>query len=245
MDDKRFDEIMNKYVASTARGKDADFAKLREKAAPTGKRQKLRLALSSVSMLLVVAISLIVALPYAFQPNNSAPDVDYSQSAGETPAEEPPAGDGKEETPPGYCDDDDYAFIMVESLDVVVNEYGINAMPPKIENMFTSTELVMKKNSDAVIGARTQVLVYNEYLNDILVYMFEGNKRINSLFYYDSFKDKCTWRELTVVYYTKSTIRISPYYEYHAYFVYNGCSYYLEANGATEMTITELLDMVY
>lgn len=63
MDDRKFDETMRSYVASTAKGEEHDLAKLKAEEKPKKRRLQLSQWLPAVAAVVVVAVTLSVCLP--------------------------------------------------------------------------------------------------------------------------------------------------------------------------------------
>lgn len=225
MEDREFDEIMNKYVASTGRDAEFDLAKLRQKenAGKAGAvRHTRRFAWASVAAVLIVAVVLAVALPLTL-------------------------GGGGENTGNGpfYCDDGEVLYQTVD-ISVAESQYGIDVMETRIEDTLGTLHMLLTLSSDnTAIGVRSEYGVFNEIFDSIVIfsikdgYVFVPTQQISV-----SCVSTTVWRDIIVKYgikFDEETQSSRCYYEFYA----NGTNHFVQTTVYGDFTAEEILDLMF
>lgn len=226
MEDREFDEIMNKYVASTGRDAEFDLAKLRQKENAGNKagavRHARRFAWASVAAVLIVAVVLAVALPLTL-------------------------GGGGENTSSGpfYCDDGEVLYQKVD-VSVAESEYGIDVMETDVEDTLGTLHMLLTLSSDnTAIGVRSEYGVFNENFDSIVIfsikdgYVFVPTQQISL-----SCVSTTVWRDIPVKYgikYDEEMQCSRCCYEFSA----NGMNYFVQTTVYGDFTAEEILDLMF
>lgn len=224
MDDKKFEEIMHKYVSGKSKGKNADFRKLYsiEKTEKT-KKSYCKLIWASVSCMLIVALALAIALPLTLQSSKK----------------------DSESQPPKvyYCEIKDIEMIVVDSYNDY-STYNISAMMPDIVCQDIGTMVMKSKIDNHVIGAYIALSIYDEYFDNITINIIAENNVLNYLEIYEKFSQEVLWQSETVQYYIEYNDLYGSY-ETKIFFMKDSYKYYLDLIYYENLDITDILDMVF
>lgn len=146
MDDKKFDEIMRSYVASTAKGEEHDLAKLRSKAAPVRKRRRTRAKLSAVAAAVVIAVTLSVCLPLTLGKSDSNNYLDSDL---------------------GY---DNYTVVL-DDVSQLAEDYGLSVVIPSAPmEMGVVASAILDKDTNAFLGAQLDCLPEEWAFSNVVCY---------------------------------------------------------------------------
>lgn len=218
MDEKKFDEIMHRYVAGKSRGKNVDFAKLEEKENIKARKSP-KFVWASLSCFLVIVVTLAIALPLALQPTDSSSKT-Y------------------------YCDVGDIETVYVDSIDVVKTEYHISAQLPNIEYEDRNIAIKKSKIDDRIVGAYFGLSVFDEYFDDIEINIIFENTVVQSFEAYEIFSSETVWKSLPVKYNVKYFDEYDTYCA-EVFFKKDGYKYYIEVNYIEAIDIVEILDKIF
>lgn len=196
MDDKKFNEIMRNYVKSTARGKDADLAKLRASNEQQTKTRKIpRLAWVAISVAIIIAISLSVILPLTLnRPNDDGPRERYLS-----------VGD-----------------LELDELQGDADAYYTDIWMPEINSLGKISYAIKLKSSESdIIGIYSLLSIYDEHFDDIDFYAISENNIIDSLVIFESFPDTAEWGDIQLSYKAEYDEALYAYIG-KVFFNYNG-----------------------
>ena len=226
MDDKKFEEIMHKYVSGKKRGKDVDFYKLNQK-----KEKKLvkkysnRFVWATVSCIIVIiAITLSVVLPLTL------PATRKGSEDNQLPVI-------------NYFEEENIEIILVSGEEEISSKYNISAVLPNIENQGIGYCILHDKLKDDVIGAYIDIGVFDEYFDGVKMRIVSQNN-VLMLADYQFLPDESTWRNNTVKY-VKSFDEDLERSDVRMYFILDGYNYYLEAQYYGDLTVVEILDLIF
>lgn len=218
MDDKRFDEIMHRYVAGKSRGKNVDFTKLEEKE-NIKTRKSPKFVWTSLSCILVIVVTLAIALPLALQPSDTSPKT-Y------------------------YCDVGDIETVYVDSVVVLETEYHISAELPSIKYEDMNIAIKKSKIDDHIVGASLELSVFDEYFDDIEINIILENTVVQIFLSYEIFDDNAVWQGVSVKYNVEYFDEFDSYYA-KIFFRKGGYKYYIEVNYIEAIDIVEMLDKIF
>ncbi len=223
MDDKEFEEIMQKYVASTSRGKETDFKKLRQlqsqRQVPQ-RRKSFKPKYALVGVLCSIILVLAVVLPTTLIKQD---DVDKSEII--------------------YSNIEDIRATIVESINVLKDNYNLNAIYANVGDVSASSVLLSKKDN-AIIGA--YIIADGSDGNISKVSNFIINKKyiLNDFKQYYEFPRKVSWGEYTVGY-AMILDEASNNMKYQIYFTDGNYDYFLNVTGRIGMEIEDILNTLY
>ncbi len=234
MDDKRFNEIMNQYVAGKSRGQEVDFRKLNEKEEQAlQRRRQYKLAFSIVPIILVIIIALAVALPLTL-PNANNEDATVGDDSS-TPA--PPVNDN-------YY----FEFQNIEQTIITLEElsstYGITATVPTISNLGQTVKILKTNSNEKIIGVFLDTSVYNEYLDSITLYILPVENNITMLEAYEKHTQETSWNDCIVKYYIKKDVE-SENYNAQFFFTLGKYKYYLNTTYYGDLDTATILDLIF
>ena len=223
MNDKEFDEIMHKYVASTQGTKEKDLSKLKNAEIEKNCTKEKTVRKKSVGMLLTAFLTVVLVLsitlplilnnkdihnaPIVYQITNA--DIDVDSDAG------------------------------LNQLD----EYD-KLLLPSVDRIDTVTSVWRLKETDIVIGAEQTLDIFGELLESIHITLLKEEYNYNVLNNYYNFADSVEWKDITIAFKTESDLYGILYNTYIS-FEYGKYKYYLSVEAYDEIAISELLDMIY
>lgn len=229
MDDRQFRETMERYARSTAKGREADFAKLNGAVRQTSARRfNLRLATALVSVVLIVAVSLAVALPLTLD----------RPRGDDTPGQ----GDGGENY--FYCSDDAVVTAQVSSFDDLASDYGVTAMRPSIATVETGIFAAYSEEYDATIGTYIELAVFDEYFDTVYIKVVKYPYVLKGLMFYDDFTDGTVWRGHAVRCF-EGTPDADGYRKNYIAFEADGYDYFVEFGSNVSLDSAEALEAIY
>lgn len=240
MDDKKFDEIMHKYVSTRTRGKDADFGKLNEqKKVKTAKNFNSRLAWSAVSCVLLIAVALSIALPLTLPDNKNHLEGNIDDS--DASIYEPDSSN-----PPDiqYCDEDELSLQLLESEDKLASEYNITATLPTIQNQAAGYILLRNRTNKNIVGALVEFSVYDDYFDIVRMYIVPENTVVTILSDYETLPLETIWNNCSVKYIIDYDEE-SECHNSRMFFSMGGYKYHLDAQYYGELSIEEVLDLIF
>ncbi len=227
MDDKKFNDIMNNYISSKSQGKEVDFAKLENKQKVKKNDKKLKLIYSSVALLLIVAITLAIALPFTL--NNE------TNNGGEQGAPLPIIK---------YFEPTQIEFIHLEDSDDLLSAYYFSADLPEIEHQDISVFALQDKEVEEIIGAYLEILIYDEVFDTVNLYVIPKSIKLSTLESFDDLIDETLWNDDVVKYYTVYS-DVDFCYTTRSVCSIGDYEYYIEAIYYNDLQITELLNLIF
>lgn len=242
MEDFEFDKIMETYVSTTAKGKEADLSKLTDEVVAEAKtrRKKRRNAFRAMMACVgVVILTLCIALPVALTGGEGADDAVLN---GATDTED--SGLYEDGTDAFYGDDSNVNYIYFTAQNPgKPSDYGVNIMLPDMEYVTKLLGVMTLKSDDSeVIGATISYFIMDGGI-------FEVNGKVIADGYawkpdarYAYFDKSVVWDGLNVKYETEYGEDQGFVY---IYFVKDGYKYYLTVTCYEETEIIALLDTVY
>lgn len=225
MDNKKFDEIMHKYVSGKTRGMNADFGKLNEmKEKKNVKKYKGRLVWATVSCFVVMAITLSIVLPLTLPSARKGDDSQLSNIQ--------------------YFEEHDLAFQIVESKDELSAKYNITAKLPTIQYQDAGYCVILGRVNESVIGALIEITIFDKYFDYIKIHIISENKVLNTLVAYDTLPYESKWENSNIKY----TIEYDEEWDCNnimLFFVLDGYKYYLDAQYYGDLNVEEVLDLIF
>lgn len=226
MDDKRFDELIKKYVDSHQKDKDKYLhnAKMPEKKKQASTVQYRKLAYSLCSIIIVMVITLAIFLPVYYYGEKGNPD------AGITFPQEHPLPEQPEPEQPlpdiSYSDGEDIMPTPTDDPEGIANRLDIVIPEINIEYVVSNTYgLIDKGNADTVIGLSKQYYVFDEVFNTIEINVLPGNIKILNYPGYENL-DKSVEHDGIEIQYKEITI-LEGSYRYNLFYECDGLSYYV------------------
>ncbi|MEG1790949.1 MAG: hypothetical protein RRY78_00625 [Clostridia bacterium] len=228
MENKKFDEIMQKYVVSTAKGSEVDFSKLERGAAVRKNLPIRKLLFSSFIVMLVLAVSLSVAIPLAISSRNGFDKFD-GQKGGIN-----------------FCSDiSEINLEEIGGLSELSTKYGFNTLCPTIKcNISSASILTAKNNPQMLFGAFVSLYAAGSDYESIEIYMLPENSVINSLLYYENYSNLISWNGFTVNY-NREYDYLKKSYNLECFFNDGNYKYYMEIRFPKNIATTDVLNMVY
>ncbi|MDE7329252.1 MAG: hypothetical protein K2N57_05865 [Clostridia bacterium] len=236
MKDDRFNELMEKYVDSTKRGKDTDLQKLRNRSADRIKVHKSipKYVLATCTILLVVIVSLSVALPILLNKEGAPQD---------EPQDEPQ--DVPQDVPQYfYCENSQIELIEISDIDEINNKYNFYGLLPSIECIESYMFVMTYKENNQDFGLFIEMSIFDEYFDDIKLNVVKEPYIVAQLQKFDNLTDSVKWRDTTVRYSINDENNDS-YYSYAMTFTIDNYNYFINFESYSEMSVTKALDMIY
>lgn len=225
MNDKKFDEIMQKYVASKTRGQEIDFVKLNEKMDKMDnvviKKNKKRLVLASISFIVVIAVALAIVLPLTL----------------------PSSSDNTPSPNTQYFDEQNLSILSVYSMSDIAN-YNIVTTLPTILCQNNIILMLLSKADSTVVGAHIDIAVFDKIFDNVNMYILPEDKMINDLVFYTTCPMTSNWMGNTVKYFTEFDEDLG-YYRARIFIKMNGYKYFIETQHHTNLPVEELLDLIF
>lgn len=240
MDDKQFDAIMKKYVASTNNSAEKDFAKLNKKEPKNSHHISFKFKLAIISCMLVIAISLSIFLPLYLRDDgvSEEPPKELAPNLEEPPKELPPIQ---------YYDDSEFDFVSVDSISEINDVYDFDILQPTIqpteENMEEAVSLIKDKDQETIFGVCVELPIYDDFTGFIYMYTMWNGYSLKILSGYDANENRTTWSAYDVDYYIEFLEEYS--YVYRMKFGNDKYTYYLEVERYDEIEISELLSLIF
>ena len=219
MKDERFNELMEKYVDSTKRGKDIDLQKLRNRNENTIKvrRGMPKYVWVACTILIVVIVSLSITLPILLN---------------------------KEDVPQNYyCEDSQILETEVSDISELKNKYNLNCLMPSIDFIESHMWAMTYKENNQNFGLYIDMFVFDENFDSIKINVIKKPYVLIQLQYFDSFSDSIQWRNTIVRYQIRDDINNN--YSYAITFAVNNYNYFINFESYNEMSIIEVLDLLY
>lgn len=230
MENKEFKNLMRQYVESKKRGIETDFKKLyvqnHEREIKRCRYNKI--AIASLSICLIVALTLSVALPLILCDSEESDFCD-------------------EETLPvtiRYYEVKDIEPVLIDSIVELSTEYGINAELPRIEYQNIATQILKSKKNGELIGVRVAISVYDEIFDDIILYLVPENNEIDYLSIYENFTNETIWSEISIKHFIEQN-DTNGSYRAQIYFKMSGYKYYIDAEYYDDLNTLELLNILF
>lgn len=216
MDDRKFNEKMRSYVASTAKGEEHDLAKLKAEEKPKKRRLQLSQWLPAVAAVVVVAVTLSVCLPLTLAAEDDDPRYGFGGSV--------------------Y----DVDFISLDDVSQLEEVYGFSMMIPDIAvETQIHAKAIVDSDDGTFYGGRLSFLPVDWAFGDVECTAVGEGKQYDWQWDVDtSYAQKCDWHG-TEVYFTVrefltewesegSEVTIIEYHFYRLIFTLNGLDYHIE-----------------
>ncbi len=239
MDDKRFNEIMNQYVASKSRGKEVDFRKLNEKEEQAlQKRKQLKIALSTIPIVLVIIVTLAISLPLILKDANDvqSPTVDLEETPTDDTSIIPPSNNY-------YFGLNNYEREMV-TLESLSSTYEIVTPLPTIACMEKSAHIIKTGNDAKVIGVFLEFSIYDADFDALRLYIIPENNVIQGFEIYEQYRQETEWNNNIVKLYVQSDEEDGSNLA-KIYFKLGEYKYYLDVVYYGELDIPTVLDLIF
>ncbi len=220
MDDKKLDKIMQDYLSTTVKGKDADFGKIDAKSFTKKSNTFNSKTFICIATILVAVIAVIsIVLPIALKGNSGAEDKMF------------------------FADDGSIEYIFDNDKDVVFNNLKNMIVPTvQCDNYLYST-IKSTENND-IIGVTADFGIYDEIYDDISMHILKNGYMIDILGEYLKLENVIVWREYSIHYDIKYNANISQY-ECKIYFKDGNYNYFISAVYYESIDIGFILDTIY
>lgn len=220
MNDKEFDEIMNKYVESTKNDQRYDLQKLQAQPSVKSKSWNKKLVFSSLAIILVVGLALAIALPLSINNQQSEENTVY------------------------YCDGKDIEYSPMDASEIT-NDYLETFQPLKINcNMGATHQLMVYIPTNQPIGVMSNYAVYDEYFDEIKVYNIKQNYIINELEnIISTCKDSAQWNGIEIKYNIVPQ-SMAQYSVYQCLFAINDMVYIISADVYYDFEVADFLNFL-
>ncbi len=218
MKDDRFNELMEKYVDSTKRGKDVDLQKLRNRKEDTIKvrRGMPKYVWVACTILLVIVVSLSVSLPVLLK---------------------------KDDVPQNYyCDDSQILETEVSDIAELKNKYNLDCLMPSIDFIESHMWAMTYKENNQNFGLYIDMFVFDENFDSITINVIKKPYVLNRLQYFDAFFDSIQWRNTIVRYQIRNN---NDGYSYAMTFTIDNYNYFINFKSYNMMSVIEVLDLLY
>jgi len=226
MDDKKFDEIMHKYVSGKTRGMEADFSKFNErKEEKIIKKHKNKLLWAAASCVAVIAIVLSIVLPVTLTSSQES-------------------GDDTQTSNIQYLEEQEVALREVAAKDDIALKYNITASLPAIKAQGAIYCILLNKANDNIIGAFIDLSIFDENFDFVNMHIVSQNTVWNMLVDYESLAFESSWNDSNVKFLVEHDEESGSNY-IRIFFVMDGYKYYLNAQYYGELNVEEILDLIF
>lgn len=216
MDNKELYEILQDYAVSTRNDKEIVFKKLnRSQKRVKQNRHKPQYIFAGLMCTIVLVLS--IALPIAL--------VDTTQNNNQTT----------------YCSTDDLIFNSEESLDILINDYKINAKYPSYEAVMISS--ISAQNSSAFKGALLGYLIFDDTMLDIDLAIVPKTHILQIYEDYFIMQNTIAWDEYEVKFSVEKTTDFE--YKLQIYFTDDKYDYFVTSKSDIEIEPHILLNLLY
>lgn len=218
MEDKEFDEIMQKYVDSASGLQGEDLKKLTNNRRVAKKKTLPRLIWAAIALSFIVVIGLSITLPLVLKPDVNNQQQIYA-----------------------LLDED----ILLEHIDELEDflSNNCNGMPyPTIAHIINLSNAILLKENKKAIGIKSEMGIYGEDCYSLSFYILEKKYRLVSLISYPELENKADWEGIEVRF--KSVIQ-RDVTETYMFFVKSSYVYYMKAVSYESKSPSELLDIIF
>lgn len=256
MKEDKFEGLMKRYVASTARGKDSDLKKLTDEVAQAAAQEaarKNKLKRNAARLLAVAAIvavlTLSIALPLALRKEydgNGMP-VGITQSEAEDPDVDlgvPPTHGGTEPDGGFYCSAEDVnVAYFTDNAEAVFAAEGLNVMLPVKGSLGSLYGVMTLKGNGTTVGASISEAVYDGVVDEVDIKALVGGYHWQGALAYEQYPDELQWRGHTVKYYVDRSGE-QAFFTF-LYFSDGNVRYYISISSLREYEIPYLLGHIF
>lgn len=224
MEDKKFNEILQDYAQSEKTSSDRAFAKLKRENARVPKKKQFKPLFLYAATLTLIIVTLCVALPLAFQKQNSLPQ-------------------GGEDTTT-YFNDNEVTFNVEENLLILKQKYEITAMFPFFDEESASIFSITAQNHKTLKGAQIGFVVDADHFLKVKFVTIPKEFMLKSYKEYLELPQQTNWRDYAV----KSSVEYKEKeksYLTKLYFVDDKYNYFLSVESDNQTSVTEILKMLY
>lgn len=226
MDDKQFDESMQKYVKSTSKGMDADFAKLIKN--QQHNRQKyssvkfLRYVIVSCVVIITIVLSIVLPIILSYSSTNNIPVSDEIS----------------------YYESSNIQTVFLSSSFNSLDQYNVDIVVPKINYLESNVSLVILNNTETVLGFKISLSVYDELFDTIDYFAIYDNYVIDTFSHYHNMTTSFQLNDLYILYeevYDEDNF----YYICHLLFNHQKMNYYVSFIYYEDYPVNELITLIF
>lgn len=225
MDNKQFNEIMREYAKSEKSPSNKAFSKLVREERKTSKNsgKQHRIVFACAAILTVIVLTLSITLPIVLNKKDS----------------------GEVETPQTtYCTTDDLSFRLEDSIDVLKNVYGVNAMYPTFDADITSVLLVSSSKYQGLNGCKINYVAIGDVYLEVDFIAIKRDYIVNTYSHYHDLDKQVEWHDMAVKY-DLTYDEESGVYINTVYFLDNDYNYYIRTESDDEISAIDLLDLMF
>ncbi len=220
MDDKKLDKIMQDYLSSTVKGKDADFGKIDANSFTKKSKYFKSKTFICVATILTIVIAIIsIVLPIALKGNSSNEDEMF------------------------FADDGSIVYIFDNDKSAVFNNLK-NTIVPTILCDNCSYNTINIKESNHIIGVTADYGLYDELYDDISIYVLKNGYMIDILGEYLKLESATVWEKYNIQYdieYNESILQ----YKCKIHFKDGNYNYFISAVYYESKDIGFILNTIY
>ena len=218
MDDKEFDEMMNKYVDSTRGLIDKDLSRLSDAKAEVKKKNSSKPFWITISAVLTIAIVLAITLPLTMQNTVGNKSAVYQIT------------------------ENDIVFNYDADL-ITVDGYE-ELMLPTLENVGETTTAWNLKENGNLIGIEYAVDIFDELIESISVVLLNKEYQYNMLTQYYNLANSVQWHDISIEYECEEDLYGTIFITY-MYLEFNEYKYHFIVKSYQAIPIAELLDVIF
>lgn len=221
MEDKMFDEMMEKYARSTSKGMEHDLGRMNsaEQKPPVKTNRKIVFAACSVVLSVCICLAIVLPLTIGTERNDANPPSQF------------------------YYSDAEYMRDVPFTSLTELSEYASDFMFPNIDYIASGGMLKMNDAIGELGGIMLEVSVYDEYFDDILILMYYDNYVYAGEDWYNICINTSLWNGIDVKY---STVELeNDTYDWRMKFSSNGVNYYLSFVFYADATVKDVMDMIF
>lgn len=180
-------------------------------------------AFACTAMMAIIVLTLCITLPIVLNKKSS----------------------GVDEAPQTtYCAADDLILSFVNSIDDLKNEYGINVLYPSFDENITAVSLITSEKYQGLKGCK----INYEYFDDMYLLVdfvaIKSDYVVNTYSQYHDLNQQVEWKDTIVKYDSTYDEEIESFISI-AFFTDNKYNYYIRIESDDEISITELLDLMF
>ena len=218
MDDKKLDKIMQQYLSTTVKGKEADFKKI-DTSNFTKKSHNMKAkAYICIAVVLIAIIAVLsIVLPNALKDGGDNGDNMF------------------------YANENDVFFDNVENKDLLFSYFN-NAIVPTFECESCLFHNICLKETGDIFGLSVSYGVYDEIFDDIDVYVLKDGYILFILEEYLTFENQLEWTGKKIKY---EILENDMQFKCKIYFKDGDYSYFISAIYYETVDIQFILDTIY
>ena len=133
---------------------------------------------------------------------------------------------------------------LLESEDKLASEYNITATLPTIQNQAAGYILLRNRTNKNIVGALVEFSVYDDYFDIVRMYIVPENTVVTILSDYETLPLETIWNNCSVKYIIDYDEE-SECHNSRMFFSMGGYKYHLDAQYYGELSIEEVLDLIF